>query len=85
MLPRSVKREILTPGDPNRVLPKWQMEVCERAVNKTLPYLPDRVAGVIKQPARQLCIDLLLYERSHRKSYSEKMERLLFLLLYNML
>ena len=49
------------PGDPNRILPSWEMEVCERSVKKALAYLPDPVAGAIKQSARQLCIDLLLY------------------------
>jgi hypothetical protein len=61
-------REILTPGDPNRMLPNWQLEVCERAANKALAYLPDPVARAIKQPARQLCKDLLLFERKHQKS-----------------
>ena len=29
------------PGDPNRILPNWEMEVCERSVKTALAYLPD--------------------------------------------
>jgi hypothetical protein len=73
------------PGDPNRILPNWEMAVCERSVKEALAYLPDQVAGVIKQPARQLCIDLLLYESKHRKSLAWKMEELLTGILCNLL
>jgi hypothetical protein len=79
------EREILTPGDPNRMLPPWQMEVCERAVRKALPYYPDPVAGVIKQPTLKLCRDILLYEKSLRKSSAGKMEEHLSQLIYNIL
>ena len=79
------EREMLTPGDLSRTLPNWQVEVCERAVRKTLPHLPDAVAGAIQQPARQLCFELLLYEKGHRKSLTGKMEEILGLVLYNLL
>jgi hypothetical protein len=54
-------------------------------VKEALTYLPDQVAGAIKQPARQLCIDLLLYESKHRKSLAWKMEELLTGILCNLL
>ena len=82
---KSKEREALRPGDPNRILPNWEMEVCERSVKTALAYLPDPVAGAIKQSARQLCIDLLLYESKHRKSLAWKMEELLTGILCNLL
>jgi hypothetical protein len=69
---RNQERPAPRPGDPNRVLPNWQMEVCERAVGKGLAGLDPNLVEAIKQPARQLCIDLLLYEKKHRKSYTGK-------------
>jgi hypothetical protein len=78
-------REMLRPGDPNRQLPTWQVEVCERTVHKTLAYLPDAVAGAIKQPTRQLCLDIILYEKQHRKSLTGNIEEMLGLFLWNLL
>ena len=55
------------------------------AAKRQSNYLPDQVAGAIKQSARQLCIDLLLYESKHRKSLAWKMEELLTGILCNLL
>src|SRR5215216_6137079 len=78
-------REMLRPGDPNRQLPTWQVEICERTVHKTLAYLPDAVARVIKQPTRQLCFNIILYEKQHRKSLAGNIEEMLGLFLLNLL
>ena len=37
-------REALRPGDPNRVLPDWQVETGERALNTAFRSMPDAVA-----------------------------------------
>jgi Type IV secretion-system coupling protein DNA-binding domain len=78
-------REMLTPGDPRRTLPTWQVEICERKVRDILTYLPDTVAGAIQQPAQKLCRDILLFEKKHRKSLSGKMDEILWLILWNLL
>ena len=38
------------PGDPNRILPNWEMEVCERSVKTALAYfdcLPRKLRTVV--------------------------------------
>ena len=69
-----VLREARRPSNANRALPDWQIEVCDRAVQKLLPHLPKAVAGEIEQPARQLCYDILLFEDKHKKVYIKKLE-----------
>jgi hypothetical protein len=79
------EREILRPGDPNRELPAWQVQICERVVNKALAYAYDPAVKAIKQPARQLCFELLLYEKGYRKALAGRIEEIFQQMLYNLL
>jgi hypothetical protein len=54
-------------------------------VNKALAYAYDPAVKAIKQPARQLCFELLLYEKGHRKALAGRIEEIFQQMLYNLL